>query len=739
MDESSSEIVSPRAKALALKTIAVGTGTYLLLAAAVDAGVVGMPEGNRFLHTLILTLLGLAFVLAAEGFLALIRAISPTEMLEWPFRAAAVGSVTYSLAYGHRVFVNCWYWDDWGYLYLGTVRLDYSFITWPINDHFVPLLKILLWGMVRVFGIDFIGAACLQQIAFLMIVLAFAHLLWSATRRPWLLILLVGLFGMWPSYGVARTWFGGGFWLTASAALLAVYVLHTRRIMCGQSMRLTDVAVSGVLAAATVFISSQTLVPAVYLLAFCAPAVLMSQRRVVDVRRLGILCAISLAPTVVALWGRSVYVVRPPLDPSGLFDGRIFTNLGAFILNKVLFASSFNGWWPLIVVAVLLVLPLATATKELAASKIIDPSRRAELAGLMLGGCAVFFLPVIQIGLGRGWSYDAVINPYYVTMPFLGLWLAWAAVSLTLSRRPDGASIRLTWSVSVAISAVIGAAGLSAAVSSWPPAGWRAMQTFPRKELPLTQRVQLIHAQQEFINDLGAAISDLARLHRDGPAVHWVPNFEISKCRACESIIGPTQFLHDIGFDWIARIAARRTGADMRVLSAAAVVTDGRESKAALSFVQKYLVPLDLTTKPPEISAAMVQIRGKSALDSLNGAVGSSENGTRSIAVTGRTITSCDGWAFDDLTKTAPEHVWIELTNPETGIRHYWPAHRYSRPTFSTGLKMPSTIWSGISCEAVPYALPVGVYTMKVYQVEGKTAIVSDFSTLSISPTISVK
>ena len=146
----------------------------------------------------------------------------------------------------------------------------------------------------------------------------------------------------------------------------------------------------------------------------------------------------------------------------------------------------------------------------------------------------------------------------------------------------------------------------------------------------------------------------------------------------------------------------------------------------------------DLSIVPPAISLASIQIRGKSAIDSLNGGVGSPLHGVRTFPVTGGVITTCDGWAFDDLTQTAPEHVWLEFTNTENRKKYYWPAHRYSRPALSRGLKL-STHSTGISCEAVQYSLPVGTYTAKVYQIEGKAAIVSDFSTWTIPPTIIVR
>ena len=80
-----------------------------------------------------------------------------------------------------------------------------------------------------------------------------------------------------------------------------------------------------------------------------------------------------------------------------------------------------------------------------------------------------------------------------------------------------------------------------------------------------------------------------------------------------------------------------------------------------------------------------------------------------------------------------------ERHGPRLGHFENWLAHRYSRPTFSQGLKMPSIEYCGFHCEAVLYALPIGVYQMKIYQVEGNAALVSDFSTWSISPTVIVK
>jgi hypothetical protein len=417
-------------------------------------------------------------------------------------------------------------------------------------------------------------------------------------------------------------------------------LLHARCIVFGETMRLADVAVSVALAAAAVFISSQTLAPGVYLAALCAPALLLPQRRNITARRLGILCTVSLAPTALAWWGRSVYAAHQPFNSSGLFDGSLFANLAVFILNKGLFVNSIHSLTASLpereVYSVCLVALAAAATK-LAVSKAIDAGRRADLAGLILGGCTVLVVPIVQIGLARRWSYDAVLNPYYVTLPFLGLWLARAGILLALLARPkrlskkvperpvaDGRGSvsapksasalrhrdrrrvakgvfrqtpgvvngvsrqtaeggRTAWSTLgavLAFAAIIAAAGLAGPLQP--------------DELPLAQRLQIIHAQRQFIDSLGAAACDLAALHRNGPAVRWVPRYDISNCRQCLDIIGPPRFIRDLGFDPLVRIAANRSCPAVNA-SPPAAVTDGTESPAAMSFVRQYLAPADPT------------------------------------------------------------------------------------------------------------------------------------------------
>jgi hypothetical protein len=145
----------------------------------------------------------------------------------------------------------------------------------------------------------------------------------------------------------------------------------------------------------------------------------------------------------------------------------------------------------------------------------------------------------------------------------------------------------------------------------------------------------------------------------------------------------------------------------------------------------------DLTNVPPEIANAKIEKRGHSSLDYVNNAL--RDNNDRTFVVHGGDIVPCIGWAYDDLLKSTPEDIWIELTHTETRQHYYWPTQRYDRPELAESVKLPSVKRSGFTCRQVNYTLPAGRYTTKIYQVEGGAAIVSDLNTYDVSPIIVVK
>lgn len=142
------------------------------------------------------------------------------------------------------------------------------------------------------------------------------------------------------------------------------------------------------------------------------------------------------------------------------------------------------------------------------------------------------------------------------------------------------------------------------------------------------------------------------------------------------------------------------------------------------------------TSVPPAIAQAQVVKGGRAALDSLS-AASRAQDGSFVLA-TGA-LTSCDGWAYDDTRQATPQDVWLELTQNETGRHYYWRAQRYSRPALAAAEKVPSVANAGFRCDAAGYQLPSGTYSAHVYQVDGKTSLMSDFSTYTPSPKITVK
>src|SRR5262249_43338996 len=154
--------------------------------------------------------------------------ITPGEgAFGWPYRAACLAAIAYSVTYGPYVFANMWWYDDWGY-FAWQQSFSPDLLTKVLNDHLSPLLNVLLWTVNQTFGLNYIGIGCLQHGVFVLLLLAVAHLLWAALKDARWLILFLVTYASWSTHGDARYWLGGGFWLSASASFLMVYLLHAQ-------------------------------------------------------------------------------------------------------------------------------------------------------------------------------------------------------------------------------------------------------------------------------------------------------------------------------------------------------------------------------------------------------------------------------------------------------------------------------------------------------------------------------
>ncbi len=213
-----------------------------------------------------------------------------------------------------------------------------------------------------------------------------------------------------------------------------------------------------------------------------------------------------------------------------------------------------NKWfisrWPMFLATMGFLVPLSIALLAVERAQVYRGGPQGASGRSTAGGSAILVLSLAQIGLGRRWDFDAVLNPYYMTFSFFGLWLTWAGIGIAFLFLKKPAVSPQTWMAVFATVVVMAAAVHEAGVPVQPT---------------LESRLHLIQAQRQFIDDLGSAVCDLSRLHRSGSPMHWIPRSDISTCRVCQDIIAPEAFLQRSTenkppmFESIARIAARRS------------------------------------------------------------------------------------------------------------------------------------------------------------------------------------
>jgi hypothetical protein len=406
--------------------------------------------------------------------------------------------------------------------------------------------------------------------------------------------LFLATYASWPTHGEARYWLGGGFWLSASAAFLMLYLLHSQtRLIAGKPLTPFDLSVSFVLASMTVFISSQTMIPVVYLLCLVGPVVAIDHEPMTAARRVGILAVLSLIPTVLIFVGRGIYVQRAGWDMSGLLHGDLIRNAILFFGQKVVLlrgdihklkyqleaAAAFA-----VLFAAPIMLALAIQFDKWRRGDISSRSEWAARLGLVLLGCALIGVLFTQIGAARNWLTEAVLGSYYGTLPLLAFWLALFGAFATLM--PAVASRSRPWPKAAAL-------GVGVALTVEMALALVSIH----KQTPLRERVEKSAAQHEFVEQLGTAMCSLAASH-PGQRVTWRSKYAPeADCPLCLSIIATPDFHVPDLLTAIAPLAARRAcpSADAdRVMGWSSanvdITTDGMENREVRRFYDAYFV-----------------------------------------------------------------------------------------------------------------------------------------------------
>jgi hypothetical protein len=581
-------------------TTALGAAVYVACAIGVHVWIVQQPRPNVLVAVALIVALTLGLVTALEGLLRLLAIAREEHSFGWPYRAACLAGIAYSVTYGPYVFINLWWADDWGYLAWGD-SFTPDLLTKTLNDHLSPLLNVILWTTNKTFGLDYIGIACLQHGVFVLLLLSLAHIFWTALKWPRALVFFLVTYACWPTHGDARFWLGGGFWLSASAAFLMLYLLHalSRLTNDEKPLMIIDLSISLVLAAMTVFISSQTMIPGVYLLCLVAPLIAVAQQPGHVARRIGMLAGLSLVPTAVIFIARRVYVQRSGFDLSGVIEGDLIRNVFLFFSEKVVMMRGdiHKAKYQLesaAVFAVLFAAPVALAIgvqfDKWRKGDISNPTEWAARLGLVLLGCGLIGVLFIQIGAARNWLTEAVLASYYATLPLLAYWLALFGAFATLA--PAAAS--WSWAPRWRGSAMTATVGIVLIVQVA-----LAFHSIHKHE-PLQARMEASQGQRDFLDQLGAAMCSLAADH-PGQRVTWRPKYlPGTDCPSCTTILSPPDFLGDGRFvlTLMAGPAARRScssaDADLVTLSWANAnadnATDGADNRAVRRFYDTYFV-----------------------------------------------------------------------------------------------------------------------------------------------------
>lgn len=142
------------------------------------------------------------------------RILESTLAKKFVYKAGMIASgLAMTVVYGPRIFIKYYEYDDWVYIPYRYADIGFEYIFTPVNDHFVPLFKIVLYFVGLLSDPTYFGNAVVFYLSSLLIVFGLGRVLLTHTAHPALAAGVTFAFAIWPTFDSARTWFGGGFWL----------------------------------------------------------------------------------------------------------------------------------------------------------------------------------------------------------------------------------------------------------------------------------------------------------------------------------------------------------------------------------------------------------------------------------------------------------------------------------------------------------------------------------------------
>lgn len=554
------------------------------------------------------------------------------------FALMTLAGLLLTAVYGPQIFIKFYEYDDWIYIPYLFGPLDWGYISAPINNHYVPLLRPILYYVSKFSAPTYYGNAVVFYLASMLVLTGLGRVVKAHVGSFNILALAVISFAIWPSFEASRIAFDGGFWLALPVATFLGVLLAVRRIYADADAGPRNYVALALLGTATVLVSSQILIPLLYVFAYSLPYWNTADpaRRSALARKGLAISAILLVPTVLGFLGRR-YLAQATPDLTGLFDGAYFTNLALFVKAKVGFEKisttvlvclvvffgaralyrrfragkpakttqllaylfcmavcgltmpkmGFNEITTPLWIAGLLVFGARALHGRVRSGQTEQIPELTPSYALMLCGLAMLLFYVLQVGVGRRWGISTALADYYAMFPLTACWLFIAGT----------------------LSVAQGTAG--AATSDAPAAGrffpGRNLKAYAvavmlcavfayslQKYLPTSRYVELVVAQKVFVRDIGLAACSEARTAGADQRLFVRARLPFTRCKSCGDLLrGPERFVSDMSeggesdggyFQILGKVSAMRLCPDLagRLVmrgAEATLVSDGQSEE----------------------------------------------------------------------------------------------------------------------------------------------------------------
>jgi hypothetical protein len=438
----------------------------------------------------------------------------------------------FALVWGRHSFLQNFHHDELGYF--GSVGQNLHQAFWslfePLNEHFLPVTKLLQWAVYNAFGIDYFGIAAVHCLVFTVLLHAFWLLLTELGAPPFARSLATAWLAIWPSFADDHLWKGAGLNLFLSAAAFFLWLTLSIRALDGKiELERRSISASVILCAITIFSSSLITLPAIYL-ATLLPVHRRAWRKLAFVASESI--ALSAAYFVCRRWLAGVAL--PTRSPPGFRE--LVDVAGSFVGKNLFDWNPAAATLPILAAAVIAAPVVAIVVMRQRALARGSGARFIEPAAAL--GLGIFLISIVQLWVGRGFDVRTGPTSRHNFFPAVGLAIYFSGLLAAFRGSFPTAAIRIPR----AAGRVVVAVGLVAAAV--------LQQRRIQRAFPVEQQIALRESRRQFFDSLEKVLCEARRISDDGSFRRFdLPDLPLEQCReGCDLGITPPFNLAQYGF-----------------------------------------------------------------------------------------------------------------------------------------------------------------------------------------------